>query len=61
MPKRLRRLSLQINHALVRGLERLLGRERVLSSREDLLLYEYDGSVEEARPQCVVFPHSTDE
>jgi glycolate oxidase len=52
---------LRIEHDLLRGLERLLGRERVLSSREDLLLYEYDGSVEEARPQCVVFPRSTDE
>ena len=52
---------LRINRDLLRALERLLGRERVLSSREDLLLYEYDGSVEEARPQCVVFPRSTDD
>jgi glycolate oxidase len=50
---------MQINRDLVRALERLLGRDGVLSSREDLLLYEYDGSVEVARPQCVVFPRST--
>jgi len=51
----------QINRELVRALERLLGRDGVLSSREDLLLYEYDGSVEVARPQCVVFPRSTED
>ncbi len=50
---------LQLNPELLRALERLLGRDAVLSSREDLLLYEYDGSVEVARPQCVVFPRST--
>jgi glycolate oxidase len=44
---------------LIRGLEKLLGRDAVLSSREDMLLYEYDGSVELARPECVVFPRST--
>ncbi|MGD0841243.1 MAG: FAD-linked oxidase C-terminal domain-containing protein [Candidatus Acidiferrales bacterium] len=44
---------------LIRGLEKLLGRDAVLSSREDMLLYEYDGSVELARPECVVFPRTT--
>ncbi len=52
---------MQINRELVRALERLLDRDGVLSSREDLLLYEYDGSVEVARPQCVVFPRSTED
>ncbi len=55
------RLSSQINRDLLRALERLLGRDAVLSSPEDLLLYEYDGSVEVARPQCVVFPRSTED
>ena len=41
---------------LIRDLEHLLGPTGVLSRTEDLLLYEYDGSVEEARPDCVVFP-----
>ncbi len=31
----------------------------MLATREDLLMYEYDGSVERARPDCVVFPSST--
>jgi glycolate oxidase len=47
-----------MDHSLLRDLERLLGRDAVLSRPEDLLLYEYDGSVEVARPQCVVFPQS---
>jgi glycolate oxidase len=48
-----------MDHHLLRDLEHLLGREAVLSRPEDLLLYEYDGSVEVARPQCVVFPQSS--
>lgn len=45
-----------MNQQLILDLERLLTRENVLSRPEDLLLYEYDGSVETARPQCIVFP-----
>lgn len=48
-----------MDHSLLNNLEHLLGRDAVLSRPEDLLLYEYDGSVEVARPQCVVFPQST--
>jgi len=44
---------------LVDDLKKLLGRQGVLHQPEDLLLYEYDGSVEVARPDCVVFPAST--
>jgi glycolate oxidase len=44
---------------IIRELEHLLGNEMVISSREEILLYEYDGSVEEARPDCVVFPRTT--
>lgn len=41
---------------LITELEQLLGPAGVLWKAEDLLLYEYDGSVEEARPDCIVFP-----
>ncbi len=44
---------------LVRELEQVLGKDAVLWKTEDLMLYEYDGSVEQARPECVVFPRST--
>jgi glycolate oxidase len=44
---------------LLRDLKKLLGVDGVLHESEDLLLYEYDGSVEVARPDCVVFPRST--
>ena len=37
----------------------LLGPHGYLDRPEDLLLYEYDGSVEKARPDLVVFPRST--
>ena len=46
---------------LVRELERLLGSSSVLSQPEDLLLYEYDGSVEKGRPDVVVLPTTTEQ
>ncbi len=45
---------------LIRELKKLLGADAVLHAREDLLLYEYDGSVEVSRPDCVVFPRTTE-
>jgi glycolate oxidase len=46
---------------LIRELEKLLGRPAVLHQREDMLLYEYDGSPEKGRPDAVVFPGTTHE
>jgi glycolate oxidase len=45
----------------IRELQNLLGTSAVLHLPEDLLLYEYDGSVEKGRPDAVVFPSSTAE
>ncbi len=50
-----------MNKKLIHSLEKFLSPGAVLSSSEDLLLYEYDGSVEVARPECVVFPSSTED
>jgi glycolate oxidase len=46
---------------LIRELVALLGTKAVLFQAEDLMLYEYDGSVEFGSPECVVFPRSTRE
>jgi glycolate oxidase len=46
---------------LLDELKDLLGPHGVLYKTEDLLLYEYDGSVEVARPECAVFPRHTDD
>jgi len=45
-----------MHRAIIRELEKVVGASGVLSSPEDLLLYEYDGSVEEAHPEAIVFP-----
>src|SRR5712692_8135323 len=50
-----------MNSGLVREFEKLLGPASVLHRPEDLLLYEYDGSVEKGRPNLVVFPDSTED
>ena len=52
-------LRTAIDSRLLRDLKKLLGPRGVLHMPEDLLLYEYDGSVEVARPDCVVFPRTT--
>jgi glycolate oxidase len=39
----------------------VVGPRGYLDRPEDLTLYEYDGSVEKARPDLVVFPRSTDD
>ena len=39
----------------------LVGPRGFLDRPEDLSLYEYDGSVDKARPELVVFPRSTEE
>ena len=44
---------------LIREFIALLGPKGVLSAPEDLMLYEYDGSVDLGSPQCIVFPNST--
>jgi FAD/FMN-containing dehydrogenases len=42
-------------------LKSILGTRGVLDSPQDLSLYEYDGGVDKARPDLVVFPRSTDD
>src|SRR5579863_407362 len=39
----------------------IVGPRGFLDKPEDLTLYEYDGSVDKARPEMVVFPRSTEE
>jgi glycolate dehydrogenase FAD-linked subunit len=49
-----------LDAGLVREMKALLGAANVLDKTEDLMLYEFDGSVEKARPDLVVFPQSTE-
>jgi len=45
----------------LKAVDRLLGQRGYLHRAEDLTLYEYDGSVDKARPDLVVFPKSADD
>jgi glycolate oxidase len=49
-----------VTRDVVRELERALGKERVLSTPEELIAYEFDGTIERGKPQAVVFPESAD-
>ena len=46
---------------LIEELERALGANSVLWQPYDLMLYEYDGSIDRARPHAVVFPTSAED
>ena len=43
-----------MTRVFIRELKKLLGPSGVLNLPEDVLLYEYDGSVEKGRPHIVV-------
>ncbi len=45
-----------MQRSIIRDLEKIVGSSAVLSKPDDLLLYEYDGSVEQAHPDVIVFP-----
>ena len=46
---------------LIGELEAAVGTDYVVSRSQDLVVYEYDGSVDKAMPAAVVLPSSTDE
>jgi glycolate oxidase len=45
----------------IADLTRLFGAQRVLHTPEDLLVFEYDGTIERGQPQVVVFPDTAEE
>ena len=45
----------------IEQLRAIVGEEDVISHPEDLLVYEYDGSVDRSMPSAVIFPTSTEE
>ena len=47
--------------ALIEAMDRIVGPRGYLHKPEDLSLYEYDGGIDKARPDLVVFPESTEE
>src|SRR5438309_3603326 len=58
--KFLRERMAQLNPSgAIRELEALLGTDGVLSRQPELMLYEYDGSIEQGTPDVVVFPRTT--
>ncbi len=51
-----------VDASMVEALRRVVGAEHVLTEREDVLPYGFDGTAAlKARPGAVVFPHSTQE
>ncbi len=47
--------------AIREQLVRVVGERNLLDQPHDLTLYEYDGGVDKHRPDCVVFPRSTEQ
>ncbi|TMC19870.1 MAG: FAD-binding oxidoreductase, partial [Chloroflexi bacterium] len=55
------RLSEKRKAVVVQELNNLLGARHVLHSPYDLMLYEYDASIDRSRPDIVVLPATTEE
>ncbi|MEX2446891.1 MAG: FAD-linked oxidase C-terminal domain-containing protein [Dehalococcoidia bacterium] len=49
------------NTALLEALRRAVGPSNVLDAPEDLIVYEYDATIERAMPDAVVFPATAEE
>jgi len=57
-----RRQELQLSKQIINGLKDIAGKERVLTSREDLLCYSFDGTpLRKSMPEIVVLPETTQE
>jgi len=50
-----------ITKQVIRELEAVVGQRYVLHQPEDLLVFEYDATIERALPQAVVFPETAEE
>jgi glycolate oxidase len=50
-----------MNQDFVERLQAIVGEDDVISHPEDLLVYEYDGSIDRSIPRAVVFPTGADE
>ena len=50
-----------ITKQVIREFEAVVGRRYVLHRPEDLLVFEYDATIERALPQAVVFPNTAEE
>ena len=50
-----------IDRRTIRRLERAVGRDGILWRPEEVIAFEYDGTIEKARPQVVVFPTSAEQ
>ena len=50
-----------VERSIVRELQRIVGKRWVLYRPEELIVYEYDGTIERALPEAVVLPGSAEE
>ncbi len=50
-----------ISPAAIEKLRDIVGPRGLLERPQELMLYEFDGSIEKGRPECVVFPTSTEQ
>ncbi len=49
------------SNSLITDLSKIVGNQYVIWKPEDLLVYEYDGSIDKAMPQAVVLPSTAEE
>ena len=50
-----------LNDSILEKISKIVGQENILREPEDLICYGYDAAMEEALPDCVVFPRTTEQ
>jgi glycolate oxidase len=50
-----------MNNKQIKQLQKLVGKQNLLHTPEDLAAYSYDGTFAESTPECVVLPESTEQ
>jgi glycolate oxidase len=50
-----------ISKSAIKDLQRLLGQRYVINSPNELIAYEYDGTIDKALPSCVVLPETPEQ
>ena len=52
--------NVTIKPSVVEELQDVVGKDNVIDHPEDLLVFEYDGSIDKSLPQVVVLPSTTE-
>ena len=54
-------MGVQMENRIIDGLSKIVGKDGLLCTPEDLAVYSYDGTFAEGTPEVVVLPQTTEQ